>query len=407
MPLGIQLLVVRLLGVNVLFWDEWFYVDFIREVRSGGSWLPWLLRQHNEHRVLPMKLAMIPLAELTHWNMLAEMYFSALLAGLIIYGLWKIYRRSVGDDLLLFAPVAWIVCNLAQYQNMLYGMMMCFYLTVLGFVWALVFLAWRDLRGMLLAIFCGFMASFSILNGFLVWPVGLFLLLVWKDRAWRIALWTAGGLGSALLYFHPFGLAPETHLAPFSLGGLLQVARFTLTAQGAPLGAGNVPWSLVFGLVLMGLISATLVRWRRQGLEELRHEALPAALLLFALLSCGMIAAGRASDPAGAMESRYITFSTLGIVGAYMLAVRGTGSKPFSHPPLVAALALLVAGLLATDINGLHRATQWSEARRQQKLLVQTFDQQTDEVLSGLCPYPDVRAKVSYLRAEGLVSFAE
>jgi hypothetical protein len=408
MPLAIQFLAVRLLGINVLVWDEWYYVDLIRQARAGENWLPWLLRQHNEHRVLPMKLAMVPLAQLTRWNMVAEMYLSAVLAGLIIYGLWKIYRRSVGHDLLLFAPVAWLVCSLAQYENMLYGMMMCFYFTVLGVVWALVFLAWRSLGGVLLAILCGFMASFSILNGFVVWPVGLLLLLVWRDRPWRIALWAAGGLGSALLYFRDFQIAPNTHPVSLNLEGLYRVARFTVTALGAPLGAGGVPWSAVLGLVLLALICAVLARWRKEGRERVQKEALPAALVLFALLSCAVIAVGRASDLSGAVVSRYIAFSSLGIAGVYLLVVRDIGDRPLlSHPPFVAVMALLVPGLLAANVYGLHQARQWSALQQQNKLLLQTFDQQPDTALARLCFVSEVRTKAPYLRAERLVSFAE
>src|SRR5262245_38110397 len=124
-PLGLQALLVHLFGVNTPTADEFFYADFIREVREGESWLHWLARLHNEHRVVPMKLAMIPLALLTRWNTVAEMYLSVALAGLVILGLWKLYRLSGGEDLLLFAPVAWLDCILSQFQHMLYGLVLC------------------------------------------------------------------------------------------------------------------------------------------------------------------------------------------------------------------------------------------------------------------------------------------
>ncbi|HET7469869.1 MAG TPA: hypothetical protein VFJ81_09355, partial [Gemmatimonadales bacterium] len=330
MPLAAQAATVFFLGVNVLVWDEFYYVDMIRQARAGENWLPWLLLQHNEHRVVPMKLAMVPLALLTRWNMKAEMYFSAFLAALIVLGLWRLYRHAGGRDLLLFAPAAWLACNLAGYQNMLYGMMMCFYFTVLGVVWALVFLARRTLGGLLLAMGCGVMASFSILNGFVVWPAGLLALLAWRERPGRIALWIAAGLASVLVYLRNFQIAPNTHPVALDPAGLVRIARFTVTALGAPLGAGSVPWSAALGLTVLAAVLALAIRWRREGRERWAAEALPAALVLFGLLSCGVIAVGRASDPIAAVESRYVAFSSLGLVGLYLCIARAAeGPAPW------------------------------------------------------------------------------
>jgi len=174
-----------------------------------------------------------PLALLTRWNLVAEMYFSAFLAGLIIFGLWKIYRRSVGDDLLLFAPVAWFVCNLAQYENMLYGMMMCFYLTALGSSGR-----WSSLPGASSAACVSLWSAVSWPRSQPSWlhrmARGTFPAGGVERRLWWIALWVAGGLGSALLYFHNFQIAPNTHPVAINADGLYRVARFTLTLLELP-----------------------------------------------------------------------------------------------------------------------------------------------------------------------------
>ncbi|HEX3529645.1 MAG TPA: hypothetical protein VH988_21510 [Thermoanaerobaculia bacterium] len=80
-PLGLQALIVYALGVNTLLGDEFLYSDFIREILEGRSWLHWLWVQHNEHRVIPMKLVMALLAPWTRWSTVAEMYVSVVLAG--------------------------------------------------------------------------------------------------------------------------------------------------------------------------------------------------------------------------------------------------------------------------------------------------------------------------------------
>jgi len=40
-PLGLQALIVYALGVNTLLGDEFLYIDFLREVLEGKSWLHW------------------------------------------------------------------------------------------------------------------------------------------------------------------------------------------------------------------------------------------------------------------------------------------------------------------------------------------------------------------------------
>src|SRR5215211_1211150 len=123
----------------------------------------------------------------------------AVLSTLVVLGLWRLYRRSGGSDLLLFAPLAWLACSLAQYENLLYGMMTCHWFTVLGIVWALVCLDRPGFGGFAGAVFFGFLASFSILNGFLIWPVGVFLLLA-RGRRLASAAWLAVGLAAVALY---------------------------------------------------------------------------------------------------------------------------------------------------------------------------------------------------------------
>ena len=212
-PVALQFVAVALLGVNTILGDEFFYVDFIRDVREGRSWWHWLALQHNEHRVVPMKLVMAPLALLTHWDTRAEMYVSGVLAALTVLGLWHLYRRLGAEDLLFFAPAAWLVCSFAQYENMLYGMMMCLYFTVAGAVWALVMLAGGGPLALAGAVLCALIAAFSIVNGALIWPLGLALLLL--QRRWRgAAVWSAIGGMALIAYFHGFQLPPAPHAEP-------------------------------------------------------------------------------------------------------------------------------------------------------------------------------------------------
>jgi hypothetical protein len=406
LPLALQALIVHLFGVNTLVWDELYYVDFIRQVRAGESWLPWLWRQHNEHRVIPMKLAMAPLALLTRWDTRAEMYLSVVLAGLVLLGLWRLYRLAGGDGALLFAPTAWLVCSLAQFQNMLYGMMICHYFTLLGVVWALVFLARGSAGGLAAAVLCGATASYSIANGLLVWPVGLALLLVQGVRRSLTAAWAAASVVMTALYFYRFQMPAGTPPFSYDLAGLYRFASFAAACLGAPLGAGSMDWSRAAGLAVAVAVLAVAWRWRHPGRPALQEESLPGALILFALLSCAMIAYGRASSGVPPLESRYIAYSSLALIGVW-LVFTGRREAPAGRLWLVGAAALLIPGLLAANLFGLREAKRWHSLRLREEFLFQTAAQQPDEALAGLYFVPELRRMVPYLRAERLGPFDE
>ena len=331
-------------------------MDFIRQVRAGENWFSWIWRQHNEHRVIPMKLAMAALAPLTRWNTKTEMYLSVVLAGLVVLGLWRLYRRAGGTSLLLFAPVPWLVCSLSQYQNMLYGMMICHYFTLLGVVWALVFLdrssgerGGRPLRRHRHVLDRQRPAGLAGGPGLAARP----------GRAPEPDGRLDGGLGPpdvALLL--PFHDAPGGTPVSRDLLGLYRLASFGIAALGAPLGAGNMDWSRAAGLAVGVAILAVAWRWRRQGLAWMRGEALPGALILFAVLSCGMIAFGRAGSGIPPLESRYIAYSSFALIGVYLIL--GLWSRRQEVPAgrlwLAGATALLVPGLIAANLYGLRQA---------------------------------------------------
>ncbi|MFL6263125.1 MAG: hypothetical protein ACJ76Y_25790 [Thermoanaerobaculia bacterium] len=411
-PVVGQFVVVFLLGVNTPVGDEFAYVDFVRAVREGGSWLPMVWWQHNEHRVVPVKLTMALLEPFIGWNLRAEMYVSAILAGLVVLGLWRLYRLAGGASLLLFAPVSWLYCNFSQYESMLYGLLMCHYFTAAGVVWALVFLARRSGTGIVLAVLCGLIASFSTLNGLLVWPLGLVSLLARGERPARTIAWIAAGAAAFVLYFFDFQQPPGLAALHLGLTELPRIAKYGITVLGAPLAAGSIGWSRAVGLTLLVLIATIAHRWlRRSGRARLRDDdVFPASLMLFGLVSCAIIAGGRASTGVPPLESRYIAYTSLTFVGIYLLISRAAerSTVPLAQCPwLVAILALFVPGVIAADLQGFQEARLWRATGLRDQFLLQTFDRQPDEVLGEPAFVAHLRRTAPYLRAHRLGAFAE
>jgi hypothetical protein len=220
--------------------------------------------------------------------------------------------------------------------------------------------------------------------------------------------WTVASLGLGAAYFYHFRLPPGTKTAAHDLPGLYRFASYAAAALGAPVGAGSMDWSRAAGLALALAVAAIAWRWGRRGLALAREEALPAALILFALLSCAMIAFGRVASGTPPLESRYIVYSSLAWVGVYMLATLWSRrGEPNGRLWIAGVLALLLPGLLAADLFGLRQSKGWQSLRLRERFLLQTAEAQPDEALAGLYFVPQLRQMVPYLRAARLGPFAE
>jgi hypothetical protein len=385
----------------MLLWDEFHYVDFIRVLRKGGNWLPWIWQQHSDHRIVPVKLVMAPLALFTHWNLRHEMYVSVLLAACVVWGLWRLYRLTGARSPLLFAPVAWLVCSLAQYENMLYGLLMSQYFTLVGMVWALVLLFRGTAASIVAAAGCGAVASCSVVNGFLVWPIGLLVLVARGARARHLLLWCTLAALTALVFFHGYTWPSVDPSMALSWSSLAQTLRYFVIVLGAPLAAGSVSFGLAVGLVV--LAGATVVL--RHGLL-VERQAAPGALVLLGMLSSLMVSLGRTTliPP---LESRYVAYSTLTLVGIHLYLCGAAEASALRKSLRAAWLGLLVPGLLAAQIAGFGDAQRWRSARMGDQYLLQTYEQQSDASLARLYFPAKVRHLAHYLDVHRLGPFAE
>jgi hypothetical protein len=179
------------------------------------------------------------------------------------------------------------------------------------------------------------------------------------------------------------------------------LANYALAALGAPLGAGSLDWSRAAALAVVALLLTIVLSWRRSGREELAREAPLGALVLFGLLSCAMIAYGRAASAISPLESRYIAYSTVAVVGVWLLVV-----VQGRQPAAAAALALLLPGLLAANLWGLREAKVWRLQRLQDAFLMETAESQPPEALEGRYGRAELLRVVPFLRARRLGPFA-
>ena len=179
-------------GVNVVFWDEWSWAPLLHasHLTINSFWV-----QHNEDRIFFPTILAAALINATNWNDFAFFYVSAafmlITLLLIVRVFWDDILRSPG----WWIPLPFVVLTLAQYQNTLWAFQIAWSVALVAVVGALVLL--RHVRPSMLqmglAIALGFVASYSSLQGLLVWPVGLVLLASRGQTRRAVHLVVGGG----------------------------------------------------------------------------------------------------------------------------------------------------------------------------------------------------------------------
>src|SRR5215471_18914774 len=128
-PIAAYLAYVSRYSVNVLSWDEWDIVPLIHSLRSGTLTLAQLWSPHNEHRMLVPNLIFLLVAQIARFDTTVLMYLSACLL-IISYLLLVLIYRKRQHSLLGVVPVAYLLFSLAQWENILWGFQLAWYIVL-------------------------------------------------------------------------------------------------------------------------------------------------------------------------------------------------------------------------------------------------------------------------------------
>jgi hypothetical protein len=175
----IQTFYVKLFGVNIPFWDEWDYNGPLQTIyfyRIGDLTWQRLFDQHFDHRIALAKIIFVALYGIFgEANLLSYMVFSAVLTGLIT-AIWAYAVHRLGMYWWVIVASIFVLVSPMQYENILWGFQISFYILVLGTVALVALIAlspslnWRTIA---IAIGCCIISTFSIVAGVFAWPVAL------------------------------------------------------------------------------------------------------------------------------------------------------------------------------------------------------------------------------------------
>ena len=318
--------------VNAVLGDQWDDVPVIRQ--SYHHFFDWssLWSPHNGNRILFPNLIVVTLAHTVHFNIDIEEYLGALmLFGATALFIWSHKRRSPSTPLLFYCPVAFLTLSFAQYSNTLWGFQIGWYVVLLSLALTLVLLDRPSLTWpiVLAAGLAAVVGSYSLLQGFLIWPVGIVLLYQRRRPRWTYVSWIAAAALTAGLYFYNFSNGGSASSPRNALDHPFVAVKFFIYALGDIVGVqtkygapGNAA-VMFFGVVVLVLAVLVLIKW---GFRRDEQSAVPIgiALIVFGLLFDALITEGRVVFGLwGAAQSRYTTNDVLVLAGIYMTSLSG------------------------------------------------------------------------------------
>ncbi|HEV2815384.1 MAG TPA: hypothetical protein VGW10_19160 [Solirubrobacteraceae bacterium] len=400
-------------GVNVPWYDQWFgLVPFLQEHQAGSLGAGELYAQHNEHRPVVPRTTQILLAQLTDWDIRAELAlnFAVALATFVLVAL--ALRRTLERAAFAIAGVvaSIVLFSTSQWESWLWGWQLEWFLSSLaaiGACWSLTFLLERSRpAGLAVGAACAIVASFSLGHGTVVWPVGL-ALLVLRGRPWRV--WAALGVLTFVAYYAEYIDPPFHPSKTVFLEQPLELARYVVLYVGSPFGHTAATGAVAgLGLVATFLAGAAYVvrhRADRALLDRSSFWLATGAYALGAAAITGVARVGHGWQQAG--SSRYATVGALFAVSTLALVFaiaprHGLGTRALA----LIALVLALPALYVTATRGIDRFEGRGDELRAQAACVHRVRSPTDPCLRRSPASPDVKYDaVLYLRAAGLAGF--
>jgi hypothetical protein len=383
-PIALYFWFIAHYGVNVPYADTWngtlpLLLDFARgHLTFAELWQP-----HNENRMLVPDLILVLLDSSTRMNQIIDMLVSgAMLVGAVTIFTWLAVHT-------LRIPLAWAIplpatlLAVIQTQNALWAFQLAWALIILLTAIALALLELSKTRWLLFALACcaAALASFSSLQGLIVWPIGLLYGTALGWRRGQAAVWTALGIASLFLYVLHFGPVYPPARPSAIISQPVLALRFLLILIGSPF----VYHPFAMGVLVLSFIVGSLALGvRRHTWTRLR---LPLALITTAILFDLVVTQGRVSLGLGqATASRYTTYNLVLLSGAYLLAVAIAGpSRSFRRasrlsPSSVCRFAVLAVAVILTACQfgaalpyGLQQGEAFSASLTQGATLVRDY----------------------------------
>ncbi|MBI4243030.1 MAG: hypothetical protein HY606_02970, partial [Planctomycetes bacterium] len=299
-PPLLAIIYVFMFGVNLPLLDQWSSsLSYVKQLYCNQLEMSSLMKTYNEHFHAFPRIIWIPLAVLTGYNVIAEMYAVVFSLILLFVILIAAFRYESGLKLVFLIPLAFLVFGLRQHESLLWGHQLSFVvvapLAAITFYSIKLFGEKKSISYYIIAVICSLLAAMSHSHGALTYLVGSIQLFILSfNKKIKISFAVIFCIfGIIIGYLHFLNLARPEQGLNYYLSPLINpfdLIRFFLTLLGGAL-FNDPTIAPICGLwvLITGIISCYII------ISKGRHSTyfFWLSFLVFALLSICSITFGR------------------------------------------------------------------------------------------------------------------
>ena len=354
--------------------DDWSMLVLVEKTIDGTLTFNDLWRQYNEYRLFFPRLILLPVARASAWNLTYEIIINLAIAAATFLAISLQVMRTAkrnGHELTpwIFPLLSVQVFSLMQWENWMMGFQTNYMLGAFAVIAAIVALdrPGKSLLCVFFAAWLGIVASYSSVNGLLVWPIGFAMLLFSSSalgtrKAGLLLTWSL--VASVVVFLYLYGL--EVNVDGTSIGAAAYT-KFVVNYLGASFIKGHAltPLAGFLGLLFFAYFAYRVVRSGTLSIEDMLPYL---AIALFAIMAAMLTGLGRLDhSPRAAHASRYTTISlwlwaAIAVFISFLSGSKKQSQKPYSgwdRLAIFSMIAVLFLGFLVNSYWTSRKAAVW------------------------------------------------
>lgn len=334
---------------NIIFWDEFdTALDLILRIDAGANSSEILRRffaLNNEHRTVTSRV----MFALSYWlTGTVNFHVIGAIGNLFLVGTCTILIVAVKGwerRIRMGVVLAFLMFQLEHFESFIWsGSSIDHFQVVMLGVGAIAALARQTRLGVALAMLLGFLATFTLAQGSVVWPAGACLLA--HQRRWReLAAWLVCGAGAVAAFLHGFSFNPGHNISSLGAARITHLLGYWLTLLGGPLTLGDAGFAPLPGCALLLGLIVVVAR------GALTREPVVVFSAVFAIGALALVAFGRSELAGNDVNSRYLVLGALAwaMVIFLLLELASSPARPFR--PLIWLTPALAAFNISANLK--------------------------------------------------------